>query len=289
MENIMVKKNPKIIILGIDGLEYNFVKEWKLSNIQQKKYCEVDLSDYKVIVTPPIWGSMLTGSINQEVMDQWIKRSSITGDESAVNQVWWARLGNKILPKKVSFWIWKRFFVPKMGGNLFEETSDYIKQYSERIFLDSFDQPWNNGIPGYNRREQFLEEKEYQNKVFDEGWEEFHKYLVNDYNESVKQLYDCIERKENDIIFWYTKLVDSICHFCKIKPIDLMKYYLQLNQLVGSVQQKCPDSTIYVISDHGMKYEKNAVWWHSDHAFFSSNNGEIISKPTDLYNIVLKK
>ena len=59
--NMSYSGPPEIIILGIDGLEYNLVKEWRLKNITQEAYRKLDLSDYKVVVTPPIWGSMLTG------------------------------------------------------------------------------------------------------------------------------------------------------------------------------------------------------------------------------------
>jgi hypothetical protein len=58
-----------------------------------------------------------------------------------------------------------------------------------------------------------------------------------------------------------------------------MKYYFEINELVGRVKESCPKSKIYVISDHGMermKQQKTRWGMHSKHAFFSSNTGEKI-------------
>ena len=70
---------PKVIVLGIDGLEYSLVEKWGLKNIMQKTYCKLDLSDYKIIVTPPIWGSMITGKIDEDVMKVWEKSAELVG------------------------------------------------------------------------------------------------------------------------------------------------------------------------------------------------------------------
>ena len=53
----------------------------------------------------------------------------------------------------------------------------------------------------------------------------------------------------------------------------------------------CPSSLIYIISDHGMERieQKKSSWGaHSDHAFFSSNTGETIEKPSQLYELISK-
>ena len=63
----------KIIILGVDGLEYEHVVKYKLSNIMQKQYGKTDLSVFDVVVTPLIWASFLTGKVNREMVGVFTK------------------------------------------------------------------------------------------------------------------------------------------------------------------------------------------------------------------------
>ena len=79
---------PKVIVLGIDGLEYSLVEKWRLKNLKQKKYCKLDLSEYKVIVTPPIWSSMLLGKIDEELMDIWVRNSELLGGVGQVKEIY---------------------------------------------------------------------------------------------------------------------------------------------------------------------------------------------------------
>lgn len=283
-------KDPRIIVFGIDGLEYNFVKEWRLNHIMQKKYSMLDLSDYDVIVTPPIFGSMLTGKIDQEIMDKWVKRCEVLGDEGKVKQKWWARLGSAIgsaiLPKSVSLWIWRNIFKKRLDGNLFEKTADYIMEKNERTIFELFENPWTNGVPGYKWREDFRKQKMMQQKASEGNNACYMQYLKDSYKNRKKQLLSALVPQTYDLVFWYAKILDGICHASRIKPLSLMKYYLEINELIGIVKKRCPNSIIYIISDHGMEPNKDGYWWHSNHAFFSSSNGELIEKPMQLYNLI---
>jgi len=283
-----LRKDPKVIVIGIDGLEYNFVKEWRLKNIMQKKYCMLDLSDYTIVATPPIWGSMLTGEIDQEIMDKWIKRREILGDEGKVKQKWWAKFGSTILPKSVSLWMWKTIFRNRLGGNLFETTSNYIMEKNVHNLFELFKNPWTNGVPGYNWREDFRKHNVMQQEASDGDNARYIRYIEDSYHNSKKQLLAALESKTFDLVFWYEKILDSICHASHTKPINLMGYYLEMNELIGIVKEKHPNSVIYIVSDHGMERKKGGYWWHSNHAFFSSSNGELIEKPFQLYNLIKK-
>ena len=50
-----------IIIMGMDGLEYNYVKDWNLTNLMQETYGKTDISDYKDQRTIVLWSSFLSG------------------------------------------------------------------------------------------------------------------------------------------------------------------------------------------------------------------------------------
>ena len=54
-----------IVIVGIDGLEYDYVKEFGFPNLMQQKYGTTDLSEFEEPRTMVIWSSFLSGK-NQE-------------------------------------------------------------------------------------------------------------------------------------------------------------------------------------------------------------------------------
>lgn len=56
----------KVFICGLDGLEYNFVREWKLKALQQEIYGKIDVSDFREINTPDIWYAFLTGTRHKQ-------------------------------------------------------------------------------------------------------------------------------------------------------------------------------------------------------------------------------
>jgi len=279
--------NPRVIILGIDGLEYSLIKKWKLTNIMQKQHCKLDLSDYKVIVTPPIWGSMLTGKIDHEIMEIWERQAEITGAGINTKQKWWARFGD-LLPPIIDLWIWYHIFAPFFGGNLFEKTADYVIDKNQTNLFQFFKNPWTNGVPGYGRDVSNLKEKYHFQLAMIGKDEFFNEFTIKNYKKDKKQLFSALSRSEYDLIFWYTMILDKFGHVYIRSPLKLMKYYLEINELAGKVIKNFPDSYIYIISDHGIKKVKGGWGLHSNYGFFSSNTGEIIKKPYDLYDLVLK-
>ena len=67
---------------------------------------------------------------------------------------------------------------------------------------------------------------------------------------------------------------------------------MELNNLVKSIEEKIDDNDIlYIASDHGMVPVKDDPRGgdHSDHGFFSSNTGELIQKPQDLFYLIKRK
>ncbi len=50
-----------IVILGIDGLEYDYVLRFDLKNLMQKTYGKTDLSEFEQPRTMVIWSSILAG------------------------------------------------------------------------------------------------------------------------------------------------------------------------------------------------------------------------------------
>lgn len=60
-----------IVILAIDGLEYDYVKEFDCRNLMQKKYGKTDISEFEEPRTIVLWSSFLTGKNKErEVLAQ---------------------------------------------------------------------------------------------------------------------------------------------------------------------------------------------------------------------------
>jgi len=279
---------PKVIVLGIDGLEYSLVEKWKLKNIMQKSYCKTDLSDYEVIVTPPIWGSMLTGEIDEEIIKIWKISTELTPVNQNEKLNLLVIIGDAVLPFTIKQFIWDNIVGKKIGGNPFEVTANYVRDKNLTNIFDFFKKPWTNGIPGYGKNVSTKKDRILMEKAMGKRAVLFREHVIKKYKDDKEQLLNAIDKKSHDMIFWYTMILDKFGHAYMKKPLFLMNYYMEINQLVGKIKSQFKDSKIYVISDHGMKLIKAGWGMHSNYGFFSSNTGEKINKPYDLFNLVLK-
>ncbi len=277
----------RIIVLGIDGLEYSLVEEWKLEYILQRAHCRTDLSDYDVVVTPPLWGSMITGKIDREVMRRWKLHTLLAGMDSM--RVKFAEKLGRFLPHRPTIWVWNHLVLPVTGGNPFESTADYVKKKNLHTIFHEFEKSWTNGLPGYGRVVSDSTARELLLEAFRGNRKPYIRYAIQLYKEDRERLFSALDRDYN-LIFWYTCLLDKIGHVCAGNKLEMLKYYLEINQLAKKVKKKCPDAIIYIISDHGMKPAEGAGKWgvHSDYGFFSSSTGELISKPYHLYELLLR-
>lgn len=284
----------KIIILGIDGLEYSLVEEWNLKYLKQKAYTQTDLSDFKVIVTPPIWAAMLTGKKIPEIEEPFIKRHKFIanrGNSSKIKSPWYVKVGSKILPLKIRRKLGEAI-IKRVAGDPFKETYDYLlKTNKYRTIFDYFDKTWTNGIPSYGRNVSNEDVKAAMAEAVKGNLKSLLEYAMTTYREDQNLLFEALD-KEYDLIFWYTPFLDEISHFYIQKKLRLMNLYIDLNKLVKEVSERIEKGdVVYIISDHGMEPIPGDPRGgdHSDHGFFSSNTGELIKKPQDLFKLVVKR
>lgn len=285
----------KIIILGIDALEYDLVEEWDLKYLKQKAYCKTDLSDFDVIITPSIWGAMLTGKKIEEIEEIFLRRARFFSEhgvniKSNPEQYVIAKIFRKILPKKIKDYVSKnlsRKFLP----DPFKKTYNIIQRKRYTTIFDFFEKIWNNGIPAYNRNVSTKEEKQLMEKAIRGDVKSLYNYSMQLYKKEKEELLKAIT-EDYDLIFWYTPFLDKIEHFYIAKKAKLLNIYMELNNLVKIVKEKLDDNDVlYIISDHGMIPVEDDPRGgdHSDHGFFSSNTGELIKKPQDLFYLIKKK
>ena len=280
----------RVVILGIDGLEYRLVEEWDLKNIKQRAYSKTDLSDFEVIVTPPIWASMLTGKKIPEIEKPFIKRQKFIAKKGNITRVktpWSVKLGAKILPLSI-----RKRIGDAMTPDPFKETYDYLlrtKRY--RTIFDYFEKSWTNGIPSYGRNVSNPDVKSAMYEAVKGNLKPLLEYAMRTYKDDRKELFEALER-DYELIFWYTPFLDEISHFLIRKKLKLMNIYFNINNLVKEVKKELDENDVlYIISDHGMEPIPGDPRGgdHSDHGFFSSNTGELIEKPQDLFRLVVQK
>ncbi|WP_148267284.1 alkaline phosphatase family protein [Thermococcus cleftensis] len=280
----------RIIILGIDGLEYDLVKEWNLKYLQQRAFTKTDLSDFEVIVTPPIWASMLTGKKIPEIEEPFIKRQKFIANKGNITKVktpWYVKLGAKILPLSI-----RKKLGDAITSNPFEATYDYLlRNRKYRTIFDYFEKTWTNGVPSYGRNVSNPEVREAMKEAVKGNLRPLIEYAMRTYERDRRALMEALE-KDYELIFWYTPFLDEVSHFLIGKKLKLMNLYFDLNKLAKLVSEKLDEGDVlYIISDHGMEPVPGDPRGgdHSDHGFFSSNTGELIGKPQELFDLVVKR
>lgn len=277
------------IVLGIDALEYNLVEEFKLDELKQKAYTKLDLSDFPLVLSELIWPSMLTGHLDEEMISK-VKMS--TGALTQRNSPPF-RFLRRILPlktkrflgKKVWGWLYKQIM-----GNPKEVISTYLREIGIQTILEEYgDKAWHNsipglGYPGLSEKEIDMLEKALEDPQARKAWT---KHLKGKYEKRVQELrYALKEKNDFDLIFWYTHYPDYAGHAYGGRKLQMMSMYLDLNKLTSWIKKKLnQNDALYIISDHGMKpLGKYGV--HSNHGFFSSNDGNLINKPQELYQLL---
>jgi len=269
----------KICIIGIDALEYDFVKKWNLKNLKQKEYDKINLLVDYAPPTPVIWTSFITG--------QKPKDHGITSD-----RIW----DSKIIEWVSSF---KKFFLRSLGIDLFPAWVDRNlakkigikyravnkKDLNSDTIFDFFEQNVAIGIPCYNEWKEDLElrnvlveteagkvpKKELKNmalKVFESKKEETFKKL----------------KKKWKIFMTYFYVLDPIQHVFYYDEDFIKDMYKEMNSLVSKIKKQLDKKTlVLIIADHGLKKGK-----HTGYGFYSSNKKLKLKNPkiTDFFGLI---
>lgn len=272
-----------IIVLGLDGLEYNLVEEFRLNAIKLNAYVKTSLEDFDVVVTPPIWASMLTGRIITEMMAVFKSASAqvLTDDSKKMN------LLRMIIPPRfrgLIARIWDKI-IPRAKENPMDYTLNFLERNNYHTIFNEASNPAYNKIPGFNiTRKSKLLKTAFMGKDFKKLAEKHCLIKIKEVGQEILRLME----KDYDLVFWYTNALDNLGHIFFGRKMKTMNYYMRVNRLVADVFQKLDAKDIlYIISDHGIKAVGEGGL-HSNYGFFSSSTGETIKKPQELY-FLLKK
>jgi len=267
-------KMNRMVILGIDGLDYDLIIKWDLENLMQKEYGRITVPISEKIgvpKSPQVWASFLTGEYSKEM--DLIARRRARGEKI----VRILREIRRVLP--LSLGLAKKISKPSK-----QISPSRFPKLNCKTFLD-FPEVREVNAPFYS----------FDNKTFDLSFKysqgdisideyvaELEKILLNKQRLVLREL----ERdRKSKVIFFYIHALDLLQHITFVKGQEfLRKYYEGLDLFLSKINQ-IEKGIIIVVSDHGFNFETGS---HSMNGFYSSN--EIIRpKPsdiTDFYKIV---
>lgn len=276
VEKISSSRNKKrsavrIFILGLDGLEYNFVEKWNLKNLKQKEYgrVKVPIDKYSgVPLSPEVWAAFLTGKYPSRYMG--FKREPKIDFILRV-----LKIMRRYLPLSLG-----------LGKRIRVRASAKFPDLKEKTFLDLTCSKEINA-PYYSHDNKTFK----ITQQFDAG----NLTLKEAINETLK-LYSywkerILEEGKNlenfDVVFAYMHFPDTIHHLLFIRPQRIRRFYIDLDNYVSVLKRSIETSLFLIVSDHGFDLKAKS---HSRYGFYSSNI-HLESKPkdiTDFYHLILK-
>ncbi len=266
----------KVFILGLDGLEYNFVHQWNLPNLLQKQNGKIKVPINQttgVPLSPEVWASFLTGKHVHAEFEKAIKPLGIVFKL--------LRLLRKHLP--LSF---------EMAKTIRRHTPAQTHEYNkfpplmETTFLDETNSLKIN-VPYYNYDNLYWRFSRY----FRSGrltHKEYVNILKRMFKRRKKQVLHGIQKiPKVDVGFAYIHFPDIIHHELFPKPDFIKQHYNDLDYFVFQLKNKLPESTLFIIvSDHGFDLQTES---HSLYGFYSANK-PLKPKPkdiTDFYDLII--
>lgn len=296
-----------IVVLGFDGLGLEWVERYNLKALMQRAYTETDLSGYRgeQTYTPVIWGSMLTGRVDREMEEVFLKRYRFDyrglpflkhGKKYVkFGHPPFARLVRKVFPLGLRRRLGK-IYERLLGLDSPLSTWDWLKRRNIPSIFDEINRYWHNRIPGFNGSFHLLEERRRlllqvleggQNKYDDRL--KYDRWIWKEYSEKIQELAKLLDSQRPDMVFFYTKILDNLGHLHFGEPDYRFALHQELNRLARDISRRLEKGDcLYIVSDHGMK-PLGRFGDHTRSGFFSSNTGELIQKPTELYHLLRRR
>jgi len=255
----------RLFILALDGLESTLVDKWDLSGLKQKKHGTIDVSEFKHLLTPIIWASFITGAPPE-----------VHGIKS-----WWSVSNNSRLD---SFLYWVVYNVPIIKNLSRQQLRNIGKYFGIQVRPPQESDLTRKGltnifqgakkavvvdVPSYN---ETADTRERYSKSMELGFSNYEKEIWKIHNERVDRIFSQIDTKWDLFMVWID-LVDQLGHLWMDRDMSKMaKSYLSCELLAERIRKQIgPDTTLMIVSDHGMTTIDD-IPAHSSHAYYSFNN-----------------
>lgn len=297
----------KVLIIGIDALEYNLVIEWDLKHLKLNEFgkTRVPISEgFGEPVTLVVWPSFISGS-EPDVMGfdaPIIYRQPL---KFILEKIYFPLISNNKPQREHDVSIMEKttvknkiisrtnYILMKAGMGRYPERKDIKKP----TFFDNPDyKSIHHNIPVYDAVFTTEDRDSARNGVIraindKEFRKDFEKKLSDELKIGSENVFKHLQNPSWDLYMQYFYVLDGIQHVYYKNKLKLMDYYMKFNEFVGRVKEKLPNDTmLLIVSDHG---QENGL--HTNYGYYSSNvmlgltNPNIFDFKTIIENKILKK
>jgi len=288
----------RILILGIDALEYDLVEEWDLKHLKQVEYGKTKVpivEGWKEPATVIVWPCFITGKKDPKEM----------GYDSPIlfNQP--MKLFFDYVHRPIRNFIFSKNYVEDISEkgtdqkilNVFKEVTKKtgltrspkrgdIK--AKTMFENKNYKSIHLHVPVYDEEMDTLERW----KIFDvfDGkmdMKDFIKGYKKEYLKRCDELLYLLDKKNWNLMMMYWFYLDAIQHALFKDKMKIMDSYMMFNDFVGKIKNKLSkDDMILIISDHG---QKKGI--HTTYGFYSCSKKLGLKNPhiSDFKDIIEKK
>jgi len=277
-------KIGRVLILGIDALEYDLVEEWYLKNLKQEEYGKTILPIsredgyfYSEPSTLIMWPSFITGFPPKKHGVDTIKKYPLNSIYKLYLNIF-SSSGEDHLTPIASQKTFKRRVMDKISHIIsqmklsrplikedIKTSSIFDLPNSIHLHIPVYDE---DAFPPYKKKlVDAIENKTYR-PIFE-------MQCMEEFKQRTKEVFEWLERKnEWNLFMQYFFVLDGIQHVFYNNPKKIAKFYTLFDEFVGKVREKIDDDTLLlIVSDHG---QHKGI--HTTHGFYSSN------KPLGLKN-----
>ena len=273
----------RVLILGIDALEYDLVEEWDLKNLKQEEYgkTELPLLPNQEPATVIIWPCFITGKMPKEmgfstihVFPQPIQRvveavyprvRKYLIDYNA-KDITEKKKGKQSYLDKFANWLNKMGLThPPSKSDIISDTLFDTIPNSIHFHVPVYD---NDAFPGYRKKVVDAIENPAHRPILE-------MQCLQEFKQRSREVFEWLERKDEWQLFMqYFFVLDAVQHVFYNNLKKIAKFYIMFDEFVGKVREKIDDDTLLlIVSDHG---QKKGI--HTTYGFYSVN------KPLGLKN-----
>ena len=270
----MERCEMKTFILGLDGLEYNLVRDLDLSSLKQQQYgsLKVPLNErLKLPLSPEVWASFLAG---KEIRREFSRHDPL---EPLFKLL-------RLLRQHINLSLGLARSIDRIR-RIAPFTLSRLTKFPDletNSFLDVRDSKIIN-VPFYNYDGKAFEILRYlgAERI---SLERAVELIDNIYRWRKERILEATTEVAEDLVFAFMHFPDVPQHLLFTRPSKIKEYYFDLDRFVYEVKNRV-EGFLLIVSDHGFNFESGE---HSGHGFYSSNIA-LNPKPigiTDFFSIL---
>ncbi|MFC2175115.1 hypothetical protein ACFLQ2_04610 [archaeon] len=240
----------ELLVLGLDGLEYDKVMELDLKTLKQAEFGKLEVPIHKVSqqpLTPQVWYAFLTGKV---------KDIDFVHKSKSISLLRWLRARVPIslgLGKVVAKHVDTTGYLPELKEKTFIETHG-IEQINAPYYDEDFVESQKNGAKWLNGE---MSEDEFKGTIESKYAEVKQKIASNKANK----------------LFAYIKIFDTAQHCFYTDADYINKLYRDVDSFVSMAAKGY--SKCLILSDHGLKGGE-----HTNYGFYSCSETTGLKEPS---------